>query len=68
MKIKDLIEFRAFQGAEFVDYTTHEKIIDQEKEIKDIHSIHINVEMMNKYLAPHHWLTVFLILKEVDNV
>lgn len=69
MKIKDLLNFYAFQGAEFVDYTTYERIIDQEKEIEDIHSIQINeeVERMgseHKYYALHRWLTVYLILKE----
>lgn len=66
MKIKDLLNFSAFQGAEFVDYKTYEKIIDQEKEIEDIHSIQINeeVEKMHKYFALHRWLTVYLILKE----
>lgn len=69
MKIKDLLNFSAFQDAEFVDYETHELIIDQEKEIEDIHSIQINenVEYIGtdyKYAALHHWLTVYLILKE----
>lgn len=66
MKIKDLLNFSAFQGAEFKDYKTYEKIIDQEKEIEDIHSIQINeeVEKMYKYFALHRWLTVYLILKE----
>ncbi len=69
MKIKDLLNFYAFQGAEFVDYTTYEKIIDQEKEIEDIHSIQINEEVEHmgsehKYYALHRWLTVYLILKE----
>ena len=66
MKIKDLMEVHAFRGAEFIDYSTHEKILDQEKEIEDIHSIFINEEVMNmnKYFFPHHWLTVFVTLKE----
>lgn len=66
MKIKDLLNFSAFQGAEFKDYKTYERIIDQEKEIEDIHSIQINeeVETMYKYFALHRWLTVYLILKE----
>ena len=69
MKIKDLLNFYAFQGAEFVDYTTYERIIDQEKEIEDIHSIQINegVEYMGseyKFPALHRWLTAYLILKE----
>lgn len=69
MKIKDLLNFYVFQDADFVDYTTHERIIDQEKEIEDIHSIQINEEVEHmgsehKYLALHHWLTVYLILKE----
>lgn len=66
MKIKDLLNFSAFQGAEFKDYKTYEKVIDQEKEIEDIHSIQINeeVEKMDKYFALHRWLTVYLILKE----
>ena len=69
MKIKDLLNFYAFQDADFVDYTTHERIIDQEKEIEDIHSIQINEEVEYigseyKYYALHRWLTVYLILKE----
>lgn len=69
MKIKDLLNFSAFQGAEIVDYETHETIIDQEKEIEDIRSIRINekVEYLGidyKYAALHRWLTVYLILKE----
>lgn len=69
MKIKDLLNFSAFQGAEIVDYETHETIIDQEKEIEDIHSIQLNeeVDYLNaecKYAALHRWLTVFLIVKE----
>ena len=69
MRIKDLLNFSAFQGADFVDYKTYERIIDQEKEIEDIHSIQINeeVEYMGseyKYPALHRWLTVYLILKE----
>ena len=69
MKIKDLLNFYAFQSAEFVDYTTYERIIDQEKEIEDIHSIQINEEveyMGSEYKFPvlHRWLTVYLILKE----
>lgn len=68
MKIKDLLNFYAFQGAEFKDYKTYEKIINQEKEIEDIHSIQINeeIEKMDKYFALHRWLTVYLILKEED--
>ena len=34
MKIKELLNFSVFQDAEFVDYETHETIIDQEKEIE----------------------------------
>lgn len=69
MKIKDLLNFHAFQGAEFKDYVTCERIIDQEKEIKDIHSIQINekVEYLRpecKYSVLDHWLTVYLILEE----
>lgn len=69
MKIKDLLNFSAFQDAEFVDYETHELIIDQEKEIEDIHSIQINekVEYLGKeykYAALRHWLTINLIVKE----
>ena len=69
MKIKDLLNFSAFQDAEFVDYETHELIIDQENEIEDIHSIQINENVVYigtdyKYAALHHWLTVYLILKE----
>lgn len=68
MKIKDLLNFSAFQGADFVDYKMYERIIDQEKEIEDIVSIQINeeVEKMDKYFALHRWLTVYLILKEVE--
>lgn len=54
MKIKDLLNFYAFQGAEFKDYKTYEKIINQE------------IEKMDKYFALHRWLTVYLILKEED--
>jgi hypothetical protein len=63
MKIKDLLNFTAFQGAEIVDYET---IIDYEKEIEDVHSIQLNeeVETMDKYFALHRWLTVYLIVKE----
>lgn len=69
MKIKDLLIFSAFQGADFVDYETHETIIDQEKEIEDIHSIQINekVEYIGseyKYAALRRWLTIYVILKE----
>lgn len=69
MKIKDLFNFSAFQGAEFIDYVSYERIIDQEKEIEDIHSIQLNeeVEYMGseyKYPALHRWLTVYLFLKE----
>ena len=69
MRIKDLLNFSAFQGADFVDYKTYERIITQEKEIEDIHSIQINeeVEYMGseyKYPALHRWFTVYLILKE----
>lgn len=69
MKIKDLRKFFVFQNAEFVDYETHEGIYDEEKEIEDIHSIHINekVEYIGadyKYGALCRWLTVYLILKE----
>lgn len=71
MRIKDLLNFSAFQGADFVDYKTYERIITQEKEIEDIHSIQINeeVEYMDseyKYPALHRWLTVYLILKEEE--
>lgn len=71
MRIKDLLNFSAFQGADFVDYKTYERIITQEKEIEDIHSIQINeeVEYMGseyKYPALHRWLTVYLILKEEE--
>lgn len=68
MKIKDLISFNAFMGAEFKDYKTFERIIDKEKEIEDIHSIQINekVEKFDKYAALHRWLTVYLILKEEE--
>lgn len=71
MKIKDLLNFSAFQGAEFKDYKTYEKIIDQEKEIEDIYSIQINekVEYVGteyKYPALHLWITVYLILKEEE--
>lgn len=69
MKIKDLLKFSAFQGADFVDYKTHETLIDQEKEIEDIHSILINEEVecrnsKHSYFASHRWLTVYLILKD----
>lgn len=69
MKIKDLHNFYAFQGADFIDYKTNEPIYDQEKEIEDIHHIQINEEVekicgLHEYLALHHWLTVFLTLKE----
>lgn len=72
MKIKDLLKFSVFRGADFVDYKTHETIIDQEKEIEDIHSIQINEEVKcmgfehneHKYFALHRWLTVYLILKD----
>ena len=69
MKIKDLLNFHAFQGADFVDYKTHETVIDQEKEIEDIHSIQINEEVNcvgseHKYFVPYHWLTIYLILKD----
>lgn len=69
MKIKELLSFYAFQGADFVDYVTHEYIYDIEKEIEDIHSIQINekVEYIGtdyKYAALRHWLTVNLIVKE----
>jgi hypothetical protein len=65
MKIKDLLNFSAFQGAEIVDYETHETIIDDEKEIEDIHSIQLNeeVDYLNaeyKYAALHRWLTVYI--------
>lgn len=33
MKIKDLIKLNAFQDADFVDFKTYEKVIDEEKEI-----------------------------------
>lgn len=67
MKIKDLLSFSAFRGANFIDYKTYESIINQEKEIEDIHSIQINeeVEFMGseyKYPALRRWLTVYLIL------
>lgn len=66
MKIKDLISFNAFIGAEFKDYKTRETIIDQEKEIEDIYEIQIaeEVEHYEKYCALHRWLIVYLILKE----
>lgn len=65
MKIKDLLNFSAFQGADFVDYVTHESVYDIEKEIEDIHSIQINekVEYIGngfKFATVHHWLTVYL--------
>lgn len=71
MKIKDLLSFHAFQNADFVDYVTHENIYDEEKEIEDIHTIQINekVEYIGaecKYAALHHWLTVYLIIKEEE--
>lgn len=71
MKIKDLLNFSAFQGSDFIDYKTFERIIDKEKEIEDIHSIQINenVEYIGtdyKYAALHRWLTVYLILKEEE--
>lgn len=71
MKIKDLLNFSAFQGSDFIDYKTFERIIDKEKEIEDIHSIQINenVEYIDtdyKYAALHRWLTVYLILKEEE--
>lgn len=68
MKIKDLLNFSAFQGSDFIDYKTFERIIDKEKEIEDIHSIQINekVEKFDKYAALHRWLTVYLILKEEE--
>ena len=71
MKIKDLLNFSAFQGAEIVDYETHETIIDYEKEIEDIHSIQINeeVDYLNaerKYAALHRWLIVYITTKEEE--
>lgn len=71
MKIKDLHKFCAFQGADFVDYVTHENVYDEEKEIEDIHSIQINekVEYLGtdyKYATLHHWLSVYLIVKEEE--
>ena len=69
MKITDLLNFTAFQGAEIVDYETHETIIDYEKEIEDVHSIQLNEEVEYlgteyKYAASHRWLTVYIITKE----
>lgn len=66
MKIKDLIEFRLFQGAKFIDYRTDEIITNQEKEIEDIHCIGMNeqIEKIDKYFYPRHSLIVYLTLKE----
>lgn len=69
MKIKDLLNFSAFQDAEIVDYETHVTIIDREKEIKDIHSIRLNEEVEylgtdHKHAALHRWLTIYLSLEE----
>ena len=66
MKIKDLIEFRLFRGAKFIDYRTDEIITNQEKEIEDIYSIEMSeqIEMIDKYFYTRHYLTVYLTLKE----
>lgn len=66
MKIKDLIKFHAFRGAEFIDFITQDIVIDEEKEIEDIHEIQLaeKIEQYGEYRALHRWIIVYLILKE----
>ena len=70
MKIKDLLRFHAFIGAEFINYITYEEIISDDFEFEDIVRIE-NVEKIEyigkeKFACLHRWLRVYVMPKGAD--